>query len=110
MWEIEFRAWDRENKKMLYVPVWYFSLSVISMGMGKEGYDVGLNNVDITQYTGLKDKNNKKIFEGDIVSWGGANCTIEFINGCFTHQLGDLAIDNTSLAYCEVVGDNTITK
>jgi len=44
------------------------------------GYDhVGLHNSAFMQFTGLLDKNGKKIFEGDIVEWmPNRNCKVVY--------------------------------
>lgn len=54
MKEIKFRAWNRATKTMHY-PDWE-ELAVRA----------GLAEMKLMQYTGLKDKNGVKIFEGDI--------------------------------------------
>ena len=56
MREIKFRAWDFENKQMRT------ELRASEIGVLVEGGYKGL-----MQFTGLKDKNGKKIYEGDIV-------------------------------------------
>lgn len=69
MREIEFRAWDRDKKEMLYVEPW--SSSHRMMTWGGCVYEHGRFQVElvIEQWTGFYDKNETKIFEGDIVFW-----------------------------------------
>lgn len=69
MREIKFRSWNPEVKKMYYD----FDQNIKEVGLGKSihsfVYDVGLAYRTLMEYTGLKDKNNKEIYEGDVVQW-----------------------------------------
>jgi len=59
--EIKFRVWDKVKQE------WhYFTPDNLSMYI-KEWTDHRLNGDEFLQYTGLKDKQGKEIYEGDVV-------------------------------------------
>lgn len=67
MREIKFRAWDKQEKKMVYdVERTYDGYPV--NGVSSFGAILDCPDFfDVMQYTDLKDKNGKEIYEGDIV-------------------------------------------
>ena len=97
MRELKFRAWYKPEKKMIYNIQNEFEERI---ELGMDCFSDYLKNDDfiVEQYTGLKDKNGKMIYEGDIVkmpdwavepkykkvSFVKLSCGFEpFVNGCF---------------------------
>ena len=75
MRELKFRAWHKIFKRMLEPDEWhhYSGACVI------KGELTSSENVILLQYTGLKDKNGKEIYEGYILSSGEAQGVMEWV-------------------------------
>jgi len=110
MREIKFRAWDKLNKEM-------FNIEIIDFQEKKVYRDTvsyrEFNDIELMQYTGLKDMRGKEIYEGDIIfeSFGERYYKVIFENGVFRAEFeGDFEeysfdlIDVVAQG-CEVAGN-----
>jgi hypothetical protein len=108
--EIKFRAWDKINEVMCDVNSIDFDVNQVYLGAPAVGM-ISFDDVELLQFTGLKDKNGKEIYENDIVkSEDNRNYLIEFNGGSFGvfinkgRTFSPLVINELFLS-CEIIGN-----
>lgn len=100
--EIKFRAWDKKEKCWKIRANTDMNYDTLNFGFwGKE-------ELELMQYTGLKDKNGKEVWEGDIVEYKTQKGIIVFQNGSFSVEIDtNKPLSSSFFIFkdCEVVGN-----
>ena len=105
MREIKFRTWDKLNKEMIN----FESINFQERRVYKDTVSYRkFNDIELMEYTGLKDMDGKEIYEGDILfeSFREEYFKVVFENGSFRAEADGYSLDLEDYDdICEVVGN-----
>jgi uncharacterized phage protein (TIGR01671 family) len=101
MREYKFRAWDKKDKRMIIHEQEFIPLKITNIGVFRldacikedRWIFIDKDRFEIMQYTGLKDKNDKEIYECDIIKG-----THSFVSR-FDNQLKNVDMNNGEICF-----------
>lgn len=119
MREIKFRVWDKDLKLWCNT---YVVDSWVGLSLERNFLELEESNKVVMQYTGLKDKNGKEVYEGDIIKsdtsyplevyWMGVAWGVRWKDmgnqkeGIICDDGGDMTIEKgDKLIYFEIIGN-----
>ena len=112
--EIKFRAWEKETEEYFKVLAIDFKSKIVSCRHFKLKYDpfnkINLSELDLEQFTGLKDSNDDDIYENDLVLLDPDDSPYQVI---FDEGKFELSNDYLGLVYdlgeeymdCKIIGN-----
>lgn len=105
--ELKFLAWHKKNKKIYRIAsISIQNESVFLINENNKKFHAFFDEIELLEYTGLKDKNGKEIYEGDILpNSHQKNCVVIFENGGFIAKGKGFYIVPQHFQECEVIGN-----
>lgn len=113
--EIKFRAWHKTENRMfeVYRLTWYHGIFLIG-DENEKSPRFGSGEVELMQFSGLKDKHSTNIFEGDLLrlktglvecKWIESLTLFEFVSGVYRGNRCNAFGHNGDWSECEIVGN-----